>query len=162
MESYLRRCAITCGSPNGSFTATSSTSPSPCARIARKKLRPIRPKPLTPTRTAMSLPPSNSYVRSLFPLQVTVVHAHRMSEVEYVTRDLLGQNDRTVVPARAADRDREVVLALADERGQKEVEQILDARDIRFRLFVLQDVVAHALVGPRQVTEVFHPVRIGK
>ena len=50
-ESYFSRCAIVAASPR-SLTATISTSaPSFCC--ARKKLRPIRPKPLMPTRTAM-------------------------------------------------------------------------------------------------------------
>jgi hypothetical protein len=46
-ESCFRRCAIVFVSPM-SFTATSSKSP-PRSRCARKKFRPIRPKPLIPT-----------------------------------------------------------------------------------------------------------------
>src|SRR3954464_3994731 len=51
-ESYLSRCPSVPASVM-SLTATISTSaPDSCA--ARKTLRPIRPKPLMPTRTAMS------------------------------------------------------------------------------------------------------------
>ena len=53
-ESYLSRCAIVFASPR-SFAATISKSASRFS-AARKKFRPIRPNPLIPTRTAMSLP----------------------------------------------------------------------------------------------------------
>ena len=46
-ESYRRRCAIVFTSPR-SLNATISKSPRSCA--ARKKLRPMRPNPLIPTR----------------------------------------------------------------------------------------------------------------
>ena len=51
VESYFRRCAIVAASPR-SLTATISTS-APSACCARKKFRPMRPKPLMPTRTAI-------------------------------------------------------------------------------------------------------------
>ena len=55
VESYRSRCAIVFGSPR-SFAATISKSP-PRFRCDRKKLRPMRPKPLMPTRIfAMSCP----------------------------------------------------------------------------------------------------------
>jgi hypothetical protein len=54
-ESYLRRCAIVSIEPR-SFTATKSMS-APLALAARKKLRPMRPKPLMPTLTVMSVMP---------------------------------------------------------------------------------------------------------
>ena len=54
-ESYFRRCAMVFASPR-SFSATISTSAPSCC-CARKKLRPIRPKPLIPTRVAMLLSP---------------------------------------------------------------------------------------------------------
>ncbi len=48
--SYLSRCAIVAMSPR-SFAATISMPRSPSAALAaRQKLRPIRPKPLIPTR----------------------------------------------------------------------------------------------------------------
>ena len=57
-ESCLSRNAIVCASPNGSFTATSSTlACSPRARIARVNDRPMRPNPLIPTRTDIPNPP---------------------------------------------------------------------------------------------------------
>src|SRR5215813_8090881 len=49
-ESYLRRCASVLASAR-SLTAT--TSSSGAWRAARKNTRPIRPNPLTPTRTPM-------------------------------------------------------------------------------------------------------------
>ena len=67
-ESYLRRCAIVFASPR-SFTATISMS-APCLRAARKKLRPIRPKPLMPNAYAhpslRSLAPRSSLPRPHF------------------------------------------------------------------------------------------------
>ncbi len=48
---------MVCESPKGSFTATSSTpADSPRASSARVKDRPMRPKPLIPTRTVMTPP----------------------------------------------------------------------------------------------------------
>ena len=53
-ESCLSRNAMVCASPNGSLTATSSTSDSsPRERMARVNARPIRPNPLMPTRVAI-------------------------------------------------------------------------------------------------------------
>ncbi|CAB4776227.1 unannotated protein [freshwater metagenome] len=51
-ESYFSRCAIAATDPR-SFTATNSMS-APAFFAARKKLRPIRPKPLTPTRMVIA------------------------------------------------------------------------------------------------------------
>src|SRR3954451_8647460 len=51
MESYLSRCARVLASVR-SLTPTKSMS-APAAFAARKRLRPMRPKPLMPTRTAM-------------------------------------------------------------------------------------------------------------
>ncbi len=59
IESYLSRWASVRLSVR-SFTATHSTSPSsasPRALAARNTLRPIRPNPLIPTRTAIHFPP---------------------------------------------------------------------------------------------------------
>src|SRR3954463_5793674 len=50
--SYFRRWALISGEVR-SLTATTSTS-APALRAARKKFRPMRPKPLMPTRIAMS------------------------------------------------------------------------------------------------------------
>src|SRR6266545_7115929 len=52
-ESYVRRCASVFVSVM-SFTATNSRLDSLAIVAARRTLRPIRPKPLIPTRTAMS------------------------------------------------------------------------------------------------------------
>src|SRR5215472_6892160 len=53
IESYLRRCASVAGLVR-SFTATNSRLGS--AMAVRRTLRPIRPKPLIPTLSAMDLP----------------------------------------------------------------------------------------------------------
>src|SRR6266511_2935453 len=58
VESYFSRCARVRLSVR-SLTATTSTSPLPrpaASRAARYKLRPMRPKPLIPTRTIMRPP----------------------------------------------------------------------------------------------------------
>src|SRR6266545_1807973 len=54
-ESYFSRCASVFVSVM-SLTATKSRSLTPIARAARTTLRPIRPKPLMPTRIAMISP----------------------------------------------------------------------------------------------------------
>src|SRR5206468_13027168 len=57
-ESCFNRKATVWLSPIGSFTATRSTPASaPRASSARVNERPIRPKPLIPTRTATACPP---------------------------------------------------------------------------------------------------------
>src|SRR4051794_22709855 len=59
MESYLSRCAMVLRSPR-SLAATISMSAAPWllrACTARKKLRPIRPNPLMPTRTVTGWSP---------------------------------------------------------------------------------------------------------
>ena len=63
VESYLSRWALPAGAAR-SLTATSSMS-APLASAARKKLRPIRPKPLIPTRTAIAFSSSSSFERDL-------------------------------------------------------------------------------------------------
>src|SRR5689334_9223373 len=52
-ESYLKRCASVLVSVR-SFTATKSRSATPCSFAARTTCRPIRPKPLIPTRIAIA------------------------------------------------------------------------------------------------------------
>ena len=59
--SYLRRCASVAASVR-SFTATTSMS-APRRRAARRKFRPMRPKPLIPTRTLMLQTPSPTVAR---------------------------------------------------------------------------------------------------
>ena len=55
MVSYFSRWAVVAVSPR-SLTATISMS-APCSRAARKKLRPMRPKPLMPTRIVTNRSP---------------------------------------------------------------------------------------------------------
>ncbi len=59
VESYRKRWALV-STEVMSLIATTSTS-APLARTLRRKLRPMRPKPLMPTRT-MSLPPLVVYI----------------------------------------------------------------------------------------------------
>src|SRR5205823_14758746 len=54
-ESYLSRCASVLVSVM-SFTATNSSACCFMSTAARSTLRPMRPNPLIPTRTAMALP----------------------------------------------------------------------------------------------------------
>ena len=53
-ESYLSRCASVAVSVM-SFTATKSMSLTPCCFAARTTLRPMRPNPLIPTLSAITL-----------------------------------------------------------------------------------------------------------
>src|SRR5215207_11414917 len=115
-ESYFRRCASVLESVM-SLTATISMSAlDSCA--ARNTLRPIRPKPLIPTRTDMDwtfLPSSkkreNPTLEALpladrQPVHVAVLNLHEV--VRYVAEvrgEVLGDRDRPVAPTRAADRD---------------------------------------------------------
>src|SRR5688572_10987994 len=134
-ESYFSRCAIAATDPR-SFTATKSIS---ALRFfaARKKLRPMRPKPLIPTRTVMRKILSQVRKMSLYgstrcvrmphrrwppggtitlrgPLVVDIAMGHRrvVAQPAQHDRHLLGDHDRTVVPAGAAEGHGEIRLAL--------------------------------------------------
>src|SRR5438105_15790968 len=61
-------------------------------------------------------------------------------------REVLGDRDRPVAPARAADRDHEVRLALGDVLRQQEVEQREQALVQLAEAPVAGDVFDHALV----------------
>src|SRR5215216_1023949 len=128
-ESYLRRCAIVSMEPR-SFTATKSMS-APACFAARKKFRPIRPKPLMPTRTVMSDPflsDLRPYLRSgsAAAVDVPVLDAGLVALAAQVAGQLLGQDDRAVASAGAPDPHREVALALGGVGGQQEVEQVVE------------------------------------
>ena len=128
-----------------SLTATNSTS-APAACAARKKLRPMRPKPLMPTRTVMALvlcsscrqPGHPSMRRSRLPVDRWVGRYPR-SMSRCWTRgsiapppqppgQLLGDDHRAVAAAGAADGDRQVALALGLVGRQQQVEQVVEAR----------------------------------
>src|SRR5919202_2186602 len=131
-ESYLSRWPSVAASVM-SLTATISTSASDsCA--ARNTLRPMRPKPLMPTRTGMS---SGPFLVSSGPRRRRLAGATRRHPVNVAVRDLdevlvaiaevrrepLGDHHRAVAAARAADRDHEVRLALGYVLGEQVVEQ---------------------------------------
>src|SRR3954468_13864592 len=171
-ESYLSRWPRVCGSVM-SLTATISTSASDsCA--ARKTLRPIRPKPLMPTRTAMTEPfPEVERRASGYRTHPgrrgrrTGGRTHRDSAlqrqpVHVPVRDLdeqpgafaeeggqgLGDGRRAVPAAGAADRDHQVRLALGDVLGQQELEQRDHVRVELGEAPVAADVVDDPLVEP--------------
>src|SRR5579863_7156107 len=73
--SYLSRCAIVATSPR-SFAATISMPRSPSAALtARQKLRPIRPKPLIPTRIV------TAQISSLIPVTGQPLRDYRRCEL---------------------------------------------------------------------------------
>src|SRR3954447_2786481 len=122
-ESYFRRCASVLESVM-SLTATISMSAlDSCA--ARNTLRPIRPKPLIPTRTDMSwtfLPsakrrgkpyPAGPALADRHAVHVAVLNLHEVvRHVAEARGEVLGDRDGAVAAARAADRDHQMRLAL--------------------------------------------------
>src|ERR1700730_6719060 len=110
-ESYLRRWAMVSIEPR-SFTATKSRS-APASLAARKKFRPIRPNPLTPTRIAMRRP----YPRRPLTPHIAVLHTGVMALAPQPAAQLLGDSYRSMPAARASQRDRQVALALGHIRG---------------------------------------------
>src|SRR6202046_3548498 len=90
IESYLSRCASVAGLVK-SFTATKSISVFP--RVARKTLRPMRPKPLMPTLTAICL---------LLGLYEAKVQIESRSEAEICSSGRFHQTlDRTILDCAA-------------------------------------------------------------
>src|SRR5215217_3627910 len=108
-----------------SLTATISTS-APDSWAARKTLRPMRPKPLIPTRTGMAVKTLSSCWRrtgrsregylpgaSRRAVHVAVLDLDEEAAiVAELRREVLRDHDRPMAPAGAADRDHEVRLAL--------------------------------------------------
>src|SRR5919107_2504920 len=132
IESYLRRCASVFGSVR-SFTPTQSMS-APWAWAARNTLRPMRPKPLMPAFKAIPVVPSFAFAsgpESIWPsgavwrlVHVPVDHLHHVPALRLVfPREVLGYHDGAVPPARTADANGEVRLALLLVSGQQVVEQ---------------------------------------
>src|SRR5690242_8597364 len=132
-ESYLSRWPSVRGSVM-SLTATISTSASD-SWAARKTLRPMRPKPLMPTRTGMvcgsSLDRASERRRlprapGRHPVDIPVGD---LDEVRIVVAEMCGQvlrNDHGAVPAAgAADGHHQVRLALRHVLRQ----QVLEQRD---------------------------------
>src|SRR5919199_1709429 len=153
-ESYLSRCASVRASVM-SLTATISMSASDsCA--ARKTLRPMRPKPLIPTRTGMPVPfvvsawsaaPSLPGAAQRQPVDVAVLDLHHeLVAVAEVRGQVLGDHHRAVAPSGAADRHHEVRLALGDVLRQQVVEQRDHVLVELLEAPVAADVVDDALV----------------
>src|SRR5215213_2239326 len=135
-ESYLSRCASVLASTRSLTPTHSMSALRSCA--ARKTLRPMRPKPLIPTRTDMPEPLDRLMYRAsrlaggLRPRRGAVdVAVLDLDEVAIVGAEVRGQvlrdHDRPVAPAGASDRHDEVRLALADVLRQQVLEQRDDA-----------------------------------
>src|SRR4051794_7305573 len=133
-----------------SLTATISTSASD-SWAARKTLRPMRPKPLMPTRTAMEgpfpeverrrrvrLPKTARQLLAATPApdpnapsrpagQPVDVAMRALDEVLVAIAErgggVLGDRDGAVAPAGAADRHHQVRLALCYELREQELQQ---------------------------------------
>src|SRR6476646_8742772 len=75
-------------------------------------------------------------------------------------RQLLGERDRAVVAAGAAERDREPRLALADVGRQREVEELMEVLEELAGDGLAKDVVADRLGQARQLAELVDVVRV--
>src|SRR5687767_114375 len=146
VESYLSRCAIVFSSPR-SFAATISMS-ALRSSWARKKFRPIRPKPLIPTRIAIrcSLPcrfPRQSLSgERVLPAQIAQVRLR----VEAAARDPLDELARRELAAVPP----EVLGQPACERAELALlELVVQVGDLRVRLLpqLARDDVAQRVGG---------------
>src|SRR3954454_13156888 len=171
-ESYLSRWPSVPASVM-SLTATISTSASD-SWAARNTLRPMRPKPLMPTRTAMGGPfpeverrrrvrlpktarrlPAAKPARSLNAPSLAVrepvdVAVGDLDEVLLAVaedlREVLGDRQRAVATAGAADRHHQVRLALGHELREQELQQ----RD-HVAVELLQPAVSAHVLDDRRV-----------
>src|SRR4051794_13349890 len=163
-ESYLSRCASVFESVM-SLTATISMSAlDSCA--ARNTLRPIRPKPLIPTRTDMSdLSPEfkkrENPTRRAGPLaerQAVDVAVLNLHEVVRQVAEAGGggppDRARRGAPAGTADRDQQMRLALGHVLRQQVVEQRNEALVELLEAPVARDVGHDALVEAGQRPQV--------
>src|SRR4051794_13297145 len=127
IESYLRSAARVFVSVM-SFTPTQSMS-APWAWAALKTFLPIRPKPLIPAFKSWSFRRvpggGQKYLRPARRLVDVAVHDvdHVAVAIGVHLCQMLGDHDRAVPPAGAADPDRQVRLPLAHVRRQQVVEQ---------------------------------------
>jgi hypothetical protein len=76
--------------------------------------------------------------------------------------ELLGDRHRAVAPARAADRDREIRLALALIGRHQEFEEAFEPLQQLVTLGVLHDEVAHARITPVERSQLVDEVRVGE
>ena len=145
-ESYLSRWAISATEPRSLADTISMSAPE--SRTARKKLRPMRPKPLTPTRmvmcccllvtascrTALSdhvgpgLLPVRRRRGPRSPVDVAMGDLGVVAELPKATGHLLGDGHRAVLAAGAPQGQGQVALALAHVGGQQQLEQRAAAR----------------------------------
>src|SRR3954452_3735613 len=89
-ESYFSRWAISATLPR-SLAATISTSAPDCF-TARKKLRPIRPKPLTPTRMVIGeVPPEVAVDVELGPIRSDPAGRRQLAQRRTVATDDHGE-----------------------------------------------------------------------
>src|SRR3954454_21008674 len=170
-ESYLSRWASVLESTRSLTPTHSMSALRSCA--ARKTLRPMRPKPLMPTRTDMTWNPPISLPRAVRlagglrarrrPIDVPVLDLDEVAIVgTEMRREVLGDRDRAVAPAGAADRHHEVRLALGDVLRQQVLEQRHDAVVELLQAAVAGDVVDDPRVEPGQRAQLGLPVRVGE
>ena len=165
-ESYLSRWAMVSTEPR-SFTATNSMS-APEAFAARKKLRPMRPKPLMPTRTAMlfTLPCAargSTLLVDHLPITCRCRGARPLagSRAGAAAGDLLGDDDRAVLAPGAAEGEREVALALAHVgREQQRRAASRAGRGTRPSRSCRSTYALDRRVEPRQRAQLLDPVRV--
>src|SRR3954469_23138438 len=169
IESYLSRVASVLVSVM-SFTPTQSMS-APWAWAALKTFLPMRPKPLIPAfkcgpfvaalRGRANLSKASGPTRRL--IHVAVHHVdHVAVAIGVHLREVLGDHDRAVSPARAADPDRQMSLSLAPVRGQQVVEQRDQPVVEVVQAVRVLDVVAYRAVEPGEVAQLVLVVRIGE
>src|SRR5947208_1452655 len=182
-ESYFNRWASVLVSVM-SFTETTSKS-APCFLAARRKFRPIRPKPLIPILTVMvpslDRPGGDGARRSPHPIlgaargtgysrpgsarasasfEIAMGHRHPMALRPEVLGEFLGDDDGPVASARAPHADCQIGLALPDVPGHRRVQERPEPADELVVSLLLLDVGPHALVRPGERPQPVHPVRV--
>src|SRR4051812_32025454 len=146
----------------------------PRSWAARKTLRPMRPKPLIPTRTDMTRTLSVSGVRALRlaargrsgargrAVDVAVLDLDEVAVVgAEVGRQILGDHHGAMPPAGAPDRHHEMRLALADVLREQVLEQRDDAVVELLQAAVACDVLDDPRVEPGQHAQLGLVVRVG-
>src|SRR5436190_3096320 len=161
MVSYWRRWAMSSLEPR-SLAATKSMSAPRCL-AARKKLRPMRPNPLMPTRMLMVLTCSSSRggpaIRADQPgpiqfgdladrslLDVAVEHDGSQAPAAQVLGHRLGDHDRSMAAPGAPEGDGEVRLPLCHVGREQQVEEALQLVEERGGGRLAEHVDAHIRV----------------
>src|SRR3954447_24884717 len=184
-ESYLSRWASVPESVM-SLTATISMSAlDSCA--ARNTLRPMRPKPLIPTRTDMMTPSSDSLVGGdepyrppsppaarwppcragklghRDPVDVAVLDLHEVVRlVAEAGGQVLGDGHGAMAPAGTADGHDQMRLALGDELGQQVLQERHEVAVELVQAAVEADVLDDVAVEAREGAKVRHVMRVGQ